>query len=115
VILVDLFEDVWPGFTTDARVKRASRYYVQIFEQWKNQGVLAGFLTVLIGAPLVYTRGEAPLAVMSFPIWIGSCLMSLPVWVNVYSLKHPLWANFFAVIHLVMAIALLVGIAVLGI
>jgi hypothetical protein len=134
VILVDLFEDVWPGFTTDARVKRASRYYVQIFEQWKNQGVLAGFLTVLIGAPLVYTRGEAPLAVMSFPIWIGSCLMfatffnqvlfprglvtstlPLPVWVNVYSLKHPLWANFFAVIHLVMAIALLVGIAVLGI
>ena len=134
VILVDLFEDVWPGFTTDARVKRASRYYVQIFEQWKNQGVLAGFLTVLIGAPLVYSRGEAPLAVMSFPIWIGSCLMfatffnqvlfprgivtstlPLPVWVNVYSLKYPLWANFFAVIHLVMAIDLVVGIAVLGI
>jgi hypothetical protein len=134
VILVDLFEDVWPGFTTDHRVKRASRYYVQVFEEWKNQGVLAGFLAVLIGAPLVYTRGEAPMAVMSFPIWVGSCLcfatffnqvlyprgkvtstLPLPVWVNVYSVKYPLWANFFAVIHVVMAVALVVGLAVLGI
>jgi hypothetical protein len=134
VISVDLIEDVWPGFTTRKRLRRASRYYVQIFEEWKNQGVLVGFLIVLLGAPYVYSRGEAPLAVMSFPIWVGSCLcfatffnqvlfprglvsstLPLPVWVNVYSVKYPLWANFFAIIHLVMAIALLVGISVLGI
>ncbi len=131
VILVDLFEDVYPGFTTPERVERASRYYVQIFEQWRNHGVLLGFLTVLIGAPVVYSRGEAPVLVMSFLIWIGSCLcfatffnqvlyprgmvsttLPLPVWVNVYSVTNPLWANFFAVIHLVMAACLIVGIGV---
>jgi hypothetical protein len=134
VILVDLCVDVWPGFTTAERVKRASRYYVQVFEQWKNQGVLVGFLTVLIGAPYVYARGEAPAAVMSFPIWIATCLtfatffnqvlnrkgivnsrLPLPVWVNEYSVRYPLWAQFFAVIHLVMVAALVVGIAVIGI
>ncbi len=134
VFLVDLCADVLPGFTTDERVKRASRYYVQVFEDWKNLGVVAGFLTVLIGAPYVFSRGEAPFAVMSFPIWIGTCLcfatffnqvlhradmvksrLPLPVWVNVYSLRYPLWAHFFAVIHVIMAIALVVGLLVLGI
>jgi len=134
VILVDLFADVWPGFTTEARVKRASRYYTQIFEQWRNYGVLAGFLTVLVGAPYAYSQELAPAAVLAFPVWIAGCLcfatfvnqvlhrrgivattLPLPVWVNVYSVTNPTWAHFFAVIHLVMALGLLVGISAVGI
>ncbi|QUR67753.1 hypothetical protein [Mycobacterium spongiae] len=134
VIGIDLFQDVWPGTTSRARLAQCSRYYVQVFEQWKNLGVLAGFGTVLIGAPIAYAAGRVGAAVLAFPVWIGVCLvlaifvnqvlyrkgrvgsrLPLPVWVNEYSATRPLWAHFFTVIHAVMAAALLAGIAAINI
>lgn len=128
VFFVDLIQDVWPGFTTKRRLARASRYYVQIFEQWVNYGVLISFLAVLIGAPLAWMRGYAPAAVISFPVWILGCLcfatffnqvlnrygivesrLPLPVYVNEYSATRALWAHFFTVIHVVMAAGLFAG------
>jgi len=128
VFFIDLIEDVWPGFTTQQRLARSSRYYVQIFEQWKNWGVLVAFLTVLVGAPYAWRQGYVPVAAISFPVWIGGCLifatffnqvlhraglvnsrLPLPVYVNQYSVKYPLWAHFFTVIHIVMAACLTAG------
>ncbi|WP_139829639.1 hypothetical protein [Mycobacterium gastri] len=132
VIWFDLAQDVWPGTTSEARLAECSRYYVQMFEQWKNIGVLVGFGTVLIGAPIAWATGRAAAPVLAFPLWIGACLayavfhnqvlyrnggsrsrVPLPVSVNQYSATHPLWAHFFTVIHSVMAIALLVGLVAL--
>ncbi|OOK70323.1 hypothetical protein BZL30_6388 [Mycobacterium kansasii] len=59
VIGIDLAQDVWPGTTSAARLAECSRYYVQVFEQWKNIGVLVGFGTVLIGAPIAWAIGRA--------------------------------------------------------
>ena len=132
VIGIDLVQDVWPGTTSEARLAQCSRYYVQIFEQWKNLGVLAGFGTVLIGAPIAWAAGRAPAPVLAFPLWIGACLafaiffnqvlhrngwarsrLPLPVWVNEYSATRPLWAHFFTLIHAGMAAALLAGLVAL--
>ncbi|HEX2574301.1 MAG TPA: hypothetical protein VH877_32435 [Polyangia bacterium] len=128
VIGVDLVEDVWPGFTSEAGLARASRYYSQIFEQWRNPVVLAAFLVVILGAPLAWTLGLVPASVTLFPVWIAGCIcfttlwnqvllkngvvasrLPLPAWVNEYSAARPLWAHFFAVIHTVMAICLIAG------
>ncbi len=125
VFFIDLIHDVWPGFTTRARLERASRYYVQIFEQWVNWGVLVAFLTVMIIPIVGYARGWVPVAAIAFPVWIGGCIcfatffnqvlhrgglvpgrLPLPVWVNEYSAVSPLWAHFFTVIHVVMAVTL---------
>ncbi|KAA1251489.1 hypothetical protein F0Q45_03885 [Mycobacterium simiae] len=132
VIGIDLAQDVWPGTTSPARLAECSRYYVQMFEQSKNVGILIGFATVLIGAPLAWATGRAAAPVLAFPLWIGACLvfaiffnqvlyrkgwsrsrLPLPVSVNEYSATHPLWAHFFTLIHSVMAIALLVGLVAL--
>lgn len=128
VFFIDLILDVWPGFTTRARLERASRYYVQIFEQWVNWGVLVAFLTVMIVPVVGYARGWVPVAAIAFPVWIGGCIcfatffnqvlhrrgvvpsrLPLPVWVNEYSVSSPLWAHFFTIIHVVMAVALGAG------
>ncbi|KZS68554.1 hypothetical protein A4G29_09820 [Mycobacterium kansasii] len=133
VIGIDLAQDVWPGTTTHARLAECSRYYVQMFEQWKNIGVLVGFGIVTIGAPIAWATERAAAPVLAFPLWIGACLafavffnqvlhrngwsrsrVPLPVSVNQYSATHPLWAHFFTVIHVVMAVALLVGLEGLG-
>lgn len=132
VIGIDLAQDVWPGTTSPARLAECSRYYVQMFEQWKNIGVLIGFGTVLIGAPIAWATGRVAAPVLAFPLWIGACLafaiffnrvlhrkgwspsrLPLPVSVNEYSATHPLWAHFFTVIHSVMAVALLAGLVAL--
>lgn len=132
VIGIDLVQDVWPGTTSEARLAQCSRYYVQMFEQWKNVGVLAGFGTVLIGAPIAWMGGRAAAPVLAFPLWIGACLafaiffnqvlhrsgwtpnqLPLPMWVNEYSATRPLWAHFFTLIHAVMAAALLTGLGAL--
>lgn len=130
VLLNDLVEDSWPGFSSNEGIARTSRYYVQIFEQSPNFAVLAAFLVVLAGAPAAWAAGCAPAEVLAFPSWIDACLgvatftngvlvprgivrstLPLPMRANRYSVSHPLWAHFFAVIHLVMAAALLWGIA----
>ncbi|ETZ98754.1 putative membrane protein [Mycobacterium kansasii 824] len=132
VIGIDLAQDVWPGTTSAARLAECSRYYVQVFEQWKNIGVLVGFGTVLIGAPIAWAIGRAGAPVLAFPLWTGACLVfaisfnkvlqrigwnrsrvPLPVSVNEYSATHPLWAHSFTLIHLVMALALLAGLVAL--
>ena len=134
VFFVDLIQDCWPGTTTKERLAIASRYYVQVFEQWVNYGVLISFLIVLVGAPLAWASGYVPFAAIMFPVWIASCLcfatffnqvlrprgvvesrLPLPVYVNEYSALRPLWAHFFTVIHIVMWLTLVVGlIAVSG-
>ncbi|KZS84696.1 hypothetical protein B4U45_10285 [Mycobacterium persicum] len=132
VIGIDLAQDVWPGTTTYARLAECSRYYVQMFEQWKNIGVLVGFGIVLIGAPIAWAIGRAGAPVLAFPLWTGACLVvaisfnkvlhrigwsrsrvPLPVSVNQYSATHPLWAHSFTLIHVVMAVALLAGLVAL--
>ena len=128
VFFIDLIQDCWPGTTTKQRLEIASRYYVQVFEQWVNYGVLISFLIVLVGAPLAWGLGYAPVAVIAFPVWIAGCLcfatffnqvlrpngivdsrLPLPVYVNEYSGVRPLWAHFFTVIHIVMWLALVAG------
>lgn len=132
VIGIDLAQDVWPGTTSAARLAECSRYYVQMFEQWKNIGVLVGFGTVLIGAPIAWAIGRAGAPVLAFPLWTGACIVvaiafnkvlhrigwsrsrvPLPVSVNEYSATDPLWAHSFTVIHVVMAVALLAGLVAL--
>lgn len=133
VIGIDLVQDVWPGTTSRVRLGQCFRYYVQIFEQWRNMAVLAGFAIVLIGAPIAWATGHAAAAVLAFPLWIGSCVvfalfvnqvlqrkswghgrLPLPMWVNEYSATRPFWAHFLAVIHTGMAVALLAGLVALN-
>lgn len=129
VIGVDLFMDVWPGTATPTRLRRAYLYYVRIFEYSRNIAVLIAFATVLLLAPVAYFLGVAPLAVVSFPVWIASCIvfatwwnrrlypagrvtstLPLPVARNVYSAQNPTWAYFFTSIHVVMLLCLAAGI-----
>lgn len=129
VIGVDLFMDVWPGTATATRLRRAYLYYVRIFEYGRNIAVLIAFATVLLLAPIAYFLGVAPLAVVSFPVWIASCIvfatwwnrrvypsrrvastLPLPIARNVYSAQNPTWAYFFTCIHVVMVLCLAAGI-----
>ena len=133
VIGVDLFMDVWPGTATPTRLRRAYLYYVRIFEYSRNIAVLIAFATVLLLAPVAYFLGVAPLAVVSFPVWIASCIvfatwwnrrlypsgrvtstLPLPVSRNVYSGQNPRWAYFFTSIHVVMVVSLVAEIMSLG-
>ena len=131
VFIVDAILDVWFGAATPARMRRAYLYYVQIFEQWKNWGVLLAFFIVVVIAPAAYFSALVPAAAVAFAAWLGVCLLfatfwnqilypagsvtnklPLPMVNNRYSATDPTWAYFFQAIHLVMAVSL--GVGVLG-
>lgn len=129
VLVMDLAMDTWPGAGSEARLRRAFVYYVQMFEQWVVRGVLVSIMIVMVLAPVAALLGYVPLITASFAVcailymvvatvWNKfyaaervTSPLALPMQANRYSARHGVWAYAVTIMHFGMLCCLVAGIA----